>query len=1013
MQMMIRSLSFCVIFFIISGFLNPSDKTIVSDDLFPPFLSSPTPWADSVFSTLSADDRIAQLFMVAAYSNKGEEHINYISNLIKNHKIGGLIFFQGGPIRQARLTNKYQDITKVPLMIAMDAEWGLSMRLDSTFRFPYQMTLGAIKDNRLIYDMGAMIAKQCKRLGVHINFAPVVDINNNPNNPVINFRSFGEDRENVTLKGMAYMRGLQDNHILANAKHFPGHGDTDTDSHKALPLIEHSKNRIDSVELFPFKSLIKSGLGSIMVAHLYIPAYDKTKNIASTLSKKIVTNLLKDSLKFKGLIFTDALNMQGVSQYFDPGIVDVKALLAGNDVLLFSEDVPKAISEIKEAIRKNQITQAEIDRRCLKILKAKEWFYLNDLEHLKEQNLYNDLNSKSSYLLNAKLIGSALTLIENKKQIVPISNLDTLSIATLAIGNKTNSRNHFQNMVDNYTPADHFFTNSNPTTDEIKILIKKLSAYNLVLVSLHSNTYNPKRNFGISKEASDLISEINTNKKVILTSFSSPYGLANIRGLSELDGVLLSYNNRKVAQELSAQLLFGGISANGRLPVSINDTYTFGTGIITKANRVKYTIPEEFGIESSVLDSIDRIAISAIYKGATPGCQIMIIKEGAVIYQKSFGHHTYKKKKTVSNYDIYDLASITKIAATVTVLMKLADENKIDIESTLGEYLPYLDTSNKDSLNIREVLSHQAQLKSWIPFWLETMENVIWDKRQKRFNITDSKYIDGIFSNSPKETHPIEVAKNLWITESYKDSIFKKIIASPLEEKKEYKYSDLGYYLLKDIIESLIPTPIEKYCEENFYKPLGLKTLGYLPLNKHPIEKIVPTEDDYYFRRALIQGTVHDPGAAMLGGVGGHAGLFSNAHDLGIFMQMLLNGGNYGGKRYLSKNTISDFTRCHYCEHNRRAVGFDKPEMDYKKDGPTCQCISKDSFGHTGFTGTMAWADPDKQLVYIFLSNRIHPNATNKKLIKMNIRTAIMEVIYNAMENTKQSNHKHGNSTLF
>lgn len=1006
MRMLFKSLVLFFIFLIISGFLNPNDKDIASDDLYPPFLKPFTPWADSVFASLSPDERIAQLFMVAAFSNKGDEHVKEISDLVKTSKIGGLIFFQGGPIRQARLTNKYQEMADVPLMIAMDAEWGLGMRLDSTVRFPYQMTLGAIKDNRLIYEMGEMIAKHSRRLGVHINFAPVVDINNNPNNPVINYRSFGEDRENVASKGAAYMKGMQDNHILANAKHFPGHGDTDTDSHKALPLIEHSKERLDSLELYPFKSLIKRGLGSIMVAHLYIPAYEKRKNIASTLSKNIVTGLLKDSLKFKGLLFTDALNMKGVSQYFKPGIVDVKALLAGNDVLLFSEDVPKAIIEIKNAMRKNQITQAEIDRRCLKILKAKEWLYLNDYQPVNEHNLYNDLNSTDNYLLNRKLMGSALTLIENKNQIIPIKNLDTLTIATLSIGNNNQSISHFQKMVENYASADHYYVNKKPTIEETGNTIKNLSNYNLVLVSLHSNTYNPKRNFGVTKEADSLLSLINTTKKVIFTSFSSPYGLGYLKGLSDMEGVLVSYNNRQISQELSAQLIFGGIAANGRLPITISDTYPFGAGITTEACRIRYTIPEDVGISSIHLDSIDTIANNAIKKGATPGCQVILIKDDAIIYWRAFGHHTYKNNRGVTNADLYDLASITKIAATVTSLMKLTDDKKINIDSTLGTYLPFLDTTDKGGLVIREILSHQARLKPWIPFWLETMEHVKWNKRNKRYDIDQSKYMDGVYDQKSNEEHPIKVTNNLWIGENYKDSIFKQIIASPLEEKSEYLYSDLGYYFLKEIIDSLTGSSLDQYCRNNFYKPLGLKTIGYLPLNKFEKDKIVPTENDYYFRRSLIHGTVHDPGAAMLGGIGGHAGLFSNAHDLGIFMQMLLNGGNYGGHNYIKTETISEFTRCHYCEKNRRAVGFDKPEMDYSKDGPTCQCISEKSFGHTGFTGTLAWADPNKKLVYVFLSNRIHPDATNKKLIMMNVRTAIMETIYLAIEKGNEQNGK-------
>ena len=1008
MKNILRYIGCSLLFLIIVGFLNPADKDLSKDVLYPPYLSGPSPWADSVFQTLSPDERIAQLFMVAAYSNKEQGHVDAIAQLVEKHKIGGLIFFQGGPIRQARLTNLYQSKAKVPLMIAMDAEWGLAMRLDSTVKFPYQMTLGAIQDNQLIYEMGKRIALHSKRLGVQINFAPVVDINNNPKNPVINYRSFGENRDNVSEKGIAYMKGMQDQHVLANAKHFPGHGDTDTDSHLELPLIGHSVRRLDSLELYPFKKLINQGLGSIMVAHLYIPSFDSTKNLASTLSRPIVTDLLQDSLKFRGLIFTDALNMKGVSKYYEPGVVDVKAVLAGNDILLFSENVPKAMEEIKKAIKNREVSQKEIDRRCMKVLRAKEWLGLNDNHLVVDSNLVQDLNTNADDLLKRNLIEASLTLLKNKGDLIPIHNLDSLRIATLSIGRHAPNINAFQKMLENYASMKHFTVGSQPTGNEYAFLKKSLERYDLVLLSVHSNTYSPARNYGVSDQALRLINLINKGPaKVILTSFTSPYALTSIANLESLDGLLLSYNNNNIAQELSAQLLFGGVAARGRLPVTVSSKQKEGAGIDTQAMRIKYTIPEDAGINRHMLDTIDSIAMNAIKEKATPGCQVFVLKENKVIYWKSFGYHTYDKKRAVQNSDLYDLASITKIVATTPSVMKLSDEEKLNIDSTLGKYLSgNIDTSNKDTLVIRAIMSHYAQLKSWIPFWMETVDNVSWSRKKQKFNTAGSRYKEGYYNTTGTERHSLKVTDNLYLDKNFSDSIMNMIIASPLNEKKEYLYSDMGYYFLKQIIESLTGSSLDKYTMDTFFKPLGLKTMGYRPKTRFGLDRIVPTEDDYYFRKQLVHGDVHDPGAAMLGGVGGHAGVFSNAHDLGIFMAMLLNDGKYGGQSYIEDSTLLEFTTCHYCDQNRRAVGFDKPQMDYDKDGPTCQCISEESFGHTGFTGTIAWADPKEKIVYVFLSNRVNPDSENKKLVKMNVRTDIMQAIYDAIEEGQEKEGK-------
>ena len=947
----------------------------------PPFLGAGKQWVDSVMKVLTPDQRIGQLFMVAAYSKSGTKP-EEITKLIKNQQIGGLIFMQGGPLRQAKLCNMYQKLSNVPLMISIDGEWGLAMRLDSTISFPKQMTLGAIRNDSLIYKMGAEIARQSKRIGIHVNFAPVVDVNNNPSNPVINMRSFGENKYNVSAKGIAYMKGMQDNGVLANAKHFPGHGDTDADSHKSLPVIMHNRTRLDSLELYPFRELVRNGLGSMMVAHLFIPSLDSTKNTATTLSSKVVTDLLKKEMGFKGLIFTDALNMKGVSEFNTPGKVDVKALLAGNDVLLFAENVPVAITEIKKAIAAKEISQEEIDQRCRKILEAKYWLGLKKTPKTDLFNLYGDLNTPAAKLLNRQLTEASLTVLENKNMI-PLKGMDTLKIAALAIGDKSGCL--FQKTLNQYTKVTNFSVTKDNFGAEQAGLLAKLKAYNVVIVSVHNPSNSMNKSHGVTNAISSFIASLNKQSKVILNVMANPYSLEKLAANATPAGLIMSYEDTDNSQELSAQLIFGGIKANGVLPITANDHYVYGKGFETgDVIRLKFTIPEELGISESRLEMIDSLAKMAIRLKATPGCQVLIAKDGKVFYNKAFGFHTYAPFQPVENTDLYDIASITKIAASTISIMKLKDEGFIDLDKTVGDYIPFCNKTNKGGIKLRDLLAHQAGLPAWIPFYNKTVSTATERKKYYREELSDS------FS--------LQVAENMFMRSDYPDSIMTQLLGCQVSAKKDYKYSDLGYYFWKYIIELHSGKRLDQYVDSCFYKPMGLSRITYNPLNKFSAFEIPPTENDKLFRKQLIQGYVHDQGAAMLGGVGGHAGLFSNATDLAALMQMLLNKGEYGGQRYLNAETIAEFTRCQFCASgNRRGLGFDKPEMNYNKTGPTCKCVSGSSYGHTGFTGTIAWADPDRNIVYIFLCNRVYPDAENKRIQNLATRVEIQDAIYHLL----------------
>lgn len=982
-QLIFILLSIILILFQSSHVNSERINNLESKQFIPPHEYS-TPWVDSVFASLTLEQRIAQLLMIEVRTDQNQRYYDRISRLIKEYNPGGIIFFKGGPARQAQLTNSWQRQAQTPIFIAMDAEWGLSMRLDSTISFPRQMTLGAINNERLIYELGLEMGWLCRRMGIHINFAPVVDVNSNPANPVINSRSFGECRYNVARKGIALMVGMQDAGIIANAKHFPGHGDTDSDSHYTLPVLKHTLEEIDSIHLFPFKHLIDQGLLSVMTAHLNIPQLDNRKNIASSLSHKIVTDLLQKEMGFNGLIITDALNMKGVTDYFPSGKLELKALMAGNDILLMPEDLPQVLKTIKKAVESNVLDEEYLNNKCRKVLFFKEKAGLHKIRPIPISNLIRDLNAPRIKNINQRLAEAAITVIKNDHDLIPLQRLDTLNIAALSIG--SSAENPFQNMLGNYYPVGMYSINKTHTIAEAQQIFRQLSPYNLVIISIQNNSMFPGRNYGINQQTIELVNEIARRTNVILNIFANPYSLSSFgERVLNAKSIMISYQDGKNFEDASAQIIFGAIPARGRLPVSVSPYFPVHTGIATPGNlRIKYKAPDEVGINEHLLRKVDSIATDAIKEKAFPGCQIAIIKDGNMVYNKSFGYHTYENKTPVRNSDIYDLASITKIVATTASVMKLVDQGLIDLDDRLGKYLPWLESSNKANLKIREVMAHQARLRSWIPFYLATI---------KEGNLNPE-----IFQPGQSDDYPTRVAEKLYINKHYRDTIFQAIANSELLNRRRYMYSDIGFMLLAEIITELSGKGIDQYVKDEFFIPLGLSTMGYSPLSSHVIDRIAPTENDTLFRRQLIQGYVHDPGAAMLGGVSGHAGLFSNAKDLAIFMQMLLQGGSYGGHQYIHPETVLEFTQTQYAGNkNRRALGFDKPSITPRENGPACESASVLSFGHSGFTGTYTWVDPKEDLVYVFISNRVHPDASNRKISQMDVRTRIHQSIYNAI----------------
>ena len=932
-------------------------------------------WVDSVYNQMPFNEKVGQLFMVAAYSNKDSAHVNGLDKLISDYKIGGLIFFQGGPVRQAKLTNRFQAKSKLPLFIGIDAEWGLSMRLDSTYKFPWNSTLGAIRDLKLIEKMGEQLGKESKRMGIHFNFAPVLDINTNPKNPIIGHRSFGEDKVNVTDRAIALMTGVQNQGVFATGKHFPGHGDTATDSHYALPLVNFSRERLENVELYPYKRMFDEGLESVMVAHLNVPSLEARPEVPTSLSYNVVTDLLKKEMAFDGLIFTDALNMKAASNFKKPGDIDLEALLAGNDILLFAENVPVAVEKITAAYNEGLVTDERLAYSVKKILHYKYKIGLNKYKPIDETNLMSDINPSSNTALQYELFENAITLLKNDNTILPIKELDK-KIAYVKLGDDTNTK--FLSTLKKYTDVTEV------TSDNIDSLNVQLKNFDIVIVGFHKSDKAWKKHDFTETELVWL-QEIAKNNKVILDIFTKAYSLLPITTFDDIESVIVSYQNGDIPQEVSAELIFGAVDAKGKLPVSINDFFSVNDGLSSeKINRMGFTAPENVGMSSAKLATIETIANKAIDGKMAPGMQILVARKGKVIYQKSFGYHTYDQLTKVQNSDIYDVASITKMVSTLPNVMQLFDQGKVTLDTKLGEMLPILQGSDKQDITFKELLSHYARLQAWEPFYKETMD-------------ADNCPADKYYSLTYKDGYTKQVAENLFINDNYKDVILKKIVDSKLSDKKEYKYSDFTFIILKEYLEKITGKSLDILSAHNFYNMLGMSNTMYNPLRKFDMRVIPPTDNDTYFRHTTIQGYVHDMEAAMEGGIAGHAGIFSNAMDVAKMMQMYLNKGNYGGIQYFSNATFDVFNTCHFCaEGNRRGLGFDKPQLG--KEGPTCGCVSMSSFGHTGFTGTMAWADPETEIIYVFLSNRTFPdsNAPNK-LSKENIREDIQKIIQDAI----------------
>lgn len=960
-------------------------------------------WVDSVLKQMTLKERIGQLFIytIAPHQNKANKEL--LRKVVEDYKVGGLLFSGGLMQNQAVLTNEAQQMAKVPLMITFDGEWGLSMRLRGTPGFPRNMVLGCIQDDSLIYEYGREMARQCRELGVQVNFAPVADVNINPQNPVINTRSFGESPLNVANKVIAYSKGLEDGGVLSVSKHFPGHGDTDVDSHKALPMLSFTRERLDSVELYPFKKAIQAGLGGIMVGHLEVPAFEVQGGVPSSLSRSVIHDVLTHELKFKGLIFTDALAMKGVSG--SPTLC-LQALKAGNDLLLVPRRIKEEVEAILDAVKRGELKKSDIDAKCRKVLTYKYALGLTKKPTINLSGLGTRINTPKTRDLIRRLNLAAVTVLDNQAKLLPLDP-SIKEVAVLQVGDSKEIQPFIKELSE-FTQPVEIRLEKDLSEAKCQQLQDSLTRYKRILVCVTEHRLAPYQAF---------FTKFTPDVPVVYLCFIPGKQVLQIhRAISTGEAMILAHSSNEQVQKQVAKIVYGKAVADGRLSASIGELFSTGSGQSLGPQTVPYFVPEEYGVSSRTLAQIDDIAKEGIREGAYPGCQVVVLKEGKEMYNKAFGTYTnkvaeiYPKSVPVTNTAVYDLASLTKTTATLLAVMKLYEKGRLNLTSRVSEYLPFLQDTDKKNITVRDLLLHESGLPSTLLFYQDAIDNDSYAGTlfKGKFDKTHPvrigsrtwanpkfRFRKGLTSKVRTEECTLQVSDSLWLNCSFKEEYLQKIVDTPLKDKR-YRYSCVGFIVLQQLIEVRTGMPMDEFLTQEFYIPMGLKRTGFLPLRFLKKEEIVPSSIDPFLRKTILQGFVHDESAAFQGGISGNAGLFSTAEEVARIYQMILNGGELDGKRYLSKETCKLFTTT-VSKISRRGLGFDKPDLQNLVKSPCAPSAPTSVYGHTGFTGTCAWVDPENGIVFVFLSNRIYPDAWNGKLMSLDIRTRIQEVIYKAM----------------
>ncbi|MGE0588856.1 MAG: serine hydrolase [Cyclobacteriaceae bacterium] len=924
-------------------------------------------WVDSVFQTLSTEEKVGQLFVILVSSYSPENDIDDLLDDIEGHQPGGLLVTGGGPVGTINLINALQQKSRLPLLVMAAAERGAGSLLDSVIQMPPPLAIGAIKNDSIVLETGKEIARQLKILGIHLNLAPNADHDLLPGRPEL---YLSDNKTDVAAKAILLSKAFQSQGILASAVHstpIPINSSEET-----LPSIDLVNLQLDTSSFSPYYKLINAGVDGLLTSNLHFSVLDKRKQVPASVSRLFVNDILKNQLHFSGLSIANIPHLQEVVGK-SKGETDRLAFEIGNDMLIDPHNLGGAIKKIVNSVKKNKNLQAQLDESVRRVLAAKYDAGLNELQSINRDNVIARINSAEAEALQYKIATNSITITSNLNEAIPISSLEGLKITSVAIG--SGNVDEFVDYLNKYTSV----------TDHRIISGEQLASYNnnlenedLFIVSLFDLKELNR------SQIINWISEINASKKLIVVSFGNPFDL---RELSLPEGSLVCYTDLSPVPSVAAQIIFGARKAEGSLPLTVNNWMHRGVGNLNSTiNRFSYGTPAQVGMAEATLGKIEDIVMQAIDSGATPGCNILIARNGQVVYHKNFGWKTYEKINSTTEGTIYDLASITKVAATLQTVMFMYDRNLIDINKKVSVYLPELKDSNKKDFIIKDILTHQAGLWPYLPFWQQTMK--------------DSTLLPEYYSHEETERFPFPVSKDLFSASTMKDSLWHWIINARIKEKQpktpfEYTYSDMGFYIMQHLAEKLLNQPIEDFLQQNFYEPLGAYTTGFLPLQRFPESQIAPTEVDLQFRKSKLVGYVHDQGAAMHGGIAGHAGLFSNANDLAKLGQMWLQQGSYGGQQFFKPETVSLFTHKQY-ETSRRGLGWDKPTVS-DWNGPTSLFASPKTFGHTGFTGTAIWVDPEFDLVFVFLSNRVYPDMFNTKLLTGNIRPRIQDVIYQSI----------------
>lgn len=948
-------------------------------------------WVDSVYNSMTPDERVKQLFMPVVDPTNIEAAKKTLRTHILDNKVGGILFSGGLAPQYAELIDYCQSIAPIPLMFTLDGEWGPAMRLKDVKGFPYNMSLGAISDDTLLYEYGKETARQCRLLGLQVDFAPVLDVNSNPANPVIGKRSFGEDPRRVAELGLAYSHGLEDGGVMAVSKHFPGHGDTSVDSHKALPTVDHSRDILTDVDLLPFQSFFDDGLSGVMVGHLNVPALDAS-GTPSSMSKAITTDLLKQEMGFEGLTFTDALTMKGADSGQDNCL---RAFKAGADVLLKPANTAASIKAILQAIKTGEISDKQVEQACRKFLAYKYALGLKTKPaKVNTPTLLSELNNSESERVRRLLNAAMATCLKNDNSILPLNPTSGQSVAILNIGGQRNST--FAEFCKKYVNADSYAAKESLTPEQVSAI----TAHDVVIAAVYTD------NAG----ARNLMKQISGAKNLVTVFFINPYRMAPFAPLKSTATILMS-EDTPLSQEYGAQALFGGIDVTGHLPVNVKGIAPLGTGIDLKKIRMGYSSPGSEGLDPRLSEIVDSLINIGLTTGAFPGCQFLVAKGGKIIHSRAYGYCDSKHTVKVTDSTLYDLASVSKIAGTLPGIMTAYDKGLLNLDGKVSQYIPDFSPECPNNITVRQLLFHESGLPASIDMYKtmidsESYDGKLFNARQRApytirvgrrmYAHRNARLRKDIVSTSRSESFPWKIADNIYVGQVTLDTIMHRIYNVPIKPNRGYCYSDLNFSLLMDIETRITGKNHETWVQDNVFTPIEATQTCYRPLTRYDKSRIAPTEKDVLLRKQIDHGYVHDELAAFSGGVQGNAGLFSNATDLVKLCQMWLNRGEYAGRRILSDKTVETFTT-EKSDISRRGLGFDKPDIQNPDKSPTAAEAPEEVFGHLGFTGTCIWVDPRNEIICIFLCNRVHPTRENKAFTSLNIRPALMRAIYQSI----------------